>query len=132
MAKFADITVCTPVGPEVVSGSTRMKAGTAQKLVLNMISTTAMIRLGMTYSNWMVNVSMTNQKLRERGMQILREILGLHDDELQKLVDQSSGDLKMAIVMGALGCERKQAEKLLAENEGNLRKIIAHLGTGRE
>src|SRR5215831_6896542 len=57
MAKVADITICTPVGPEVVSGSTRMKAGTAQKMVLNMISTTTMIRLGMTYSNWMVNVS---------------------------------------------------------------------------
>jgi N-acetylmuramic acid 6-phosphate etherase len=132
MSKIADITICTAVGPEVISGSTRMKAGTAQKLVLNMISTSMMIRLGMTYSNWMVNVSMTNQKLRERGMQILREILGLHDDELTKLVDQSDGDLKLSIIMGALGCDRKEAEKLLSANEGNLRKIIAHLGTGRE
>src|SRR5262249_10302505 len=132
MSKVADITVSTPVGPEIISGSTRMKAGTAQKLVLNMISTTGMIRLGMTYDNWMVSVSMTNHKLRERGMQILREILGLHDDELQKLVNHSGGDLKMSIVMGALGCDRKQAEKLLSENDGNLRKIIAHLGTGRE
>jgi N-acetylmuramic acid 6-phosphate etherase len=132
MSKIADITVCTPVGPEIISGSTRMKAGTAQKMVLNMISTTMMIRLGMTYSNWMVNVSMTNRKLRERGMQILKEILGLHDDELLKLVDQSGGDLKIAIVMGALGCDNKQAGKLLAANDGNLRKVVAHLGTGRE
>jgi N-acetylmuramic acid 6-phosphate etherase len=132
MSKVADITICTAVGPEVISGSTRMKAGTAQKMVLNMISTTAMIRLGTTYSNWMVNVSMTNHKLRERGMQILREILGLHNDELQKLVDRSGGDLKVSIVMGALGCDRKQAEKLLADNDGNLRKVISHLGTGRE
>jgi N-acetylmuramic acid 6-phosphate etherase len=132
MSRTADITICTPVGPEVISGSTRLKAGTTQKMVLNMISTTVMIRLGMTYSNWMVNVSMTNQKLRERGMQILREILGLHDDELQKLVDRSGGDLKISIVMGALGCDRKVAEKLLSENDGNLRKVVAHLGTGRE
>ena len=132
MSKIADITICTAVGPEVISGSTRMKAGTAQKLVLNMISTSMMIRLGMTYSNWMVNVSMTNQKLRDRGMQILHEILGLHDDELSKLVDQSGGDLKLSIIMGALGCDRKEAEKLLSANDGSLRKIIAHLGTGRE
>src|SRR5207248_3061555 len=66
MQRAADLTVCTEVGPEVITGSTRMKAGTAQKMVLNMISTTIMIRLGMTYSNWMINVSMTNRKLRDR------------------------------------------------------------------
>lgn len=130
--KIADLTICTPVGAEVISGSTRMKAGTAQKMVLNMISTTTMIRLGMTYSNWMINVSMTNQKLRERGMQILRQILGLHDDELKRLVDQSGGDLKVAVVMGALACDRTQAQRLLKENGGDLRRIVAHLGTGRE
>ena len=75
--------------PEVITGSTRMKAGTAQKMVLNMISTATMVRLGMTYSNWMINVSMTNEKLRERGTQILREILGLHEDELKQLVERS-------------------------------------------
>ncbi len=109
-----------------------MKAGTAQKLVLNMVSTTTMIRLGMTYSNWMINVSMTNQKLRDRGTQILREILGLHDDEVKQLVVQSGGNLKLAVVMGALACDRKHAETLLADHRGNLRKIVAHLGTGRE
>jgi N-acetylmuramic acid 6-phosphate etherase len=132
LARVADVTICTPVGPEVITGSTRLKAGTAQKMVLNMISTTMMIRLGMTYSNWMINVSMTNQKLRDRGMQILREILGLHDDELKKLVDRSGGNLKVAVVMGALSCDRKKAEDLLASNGGNLRKIVAHLGSGRE
>jgi N-acetylmuramic acid 6-phosphate etherase len=132
MSKIADITVFTEVGPEIITGSTRMKAGTAQKLVMNMISTTTMIRLGMTYGNWMINVGMTNQKLRDRGMQILREILGLHDDELKKLIDKSGGNLKVAVVMGALACDRKKAEKLLQENGGNLRKIVAHLGSGRE
>jgi len=132
MEKVAAVTICTPVGPEVITGSTRMKAGTAQKMVLNMISTTMMIRLGMTYSNWMINVSMTNQKLRERGLQTLREVLGLHDDELKKLIQSSGGNLKVAVVMGALSCDRKKAEKLLSEKGGNLRKIVAHLGSGRE
>jgi N-acetylmuramic acid 6-phosphate etherase len=88
--------------------------------------------MGMTYGNWMINVGMTNLKLRDRGKQILREILGLHEDELNKLVDNSGGNLKVAVVMGALACDRKQAEKLLKENAGNLRKIVAHLGSGRE
>jgi N-acetylmuramic acid 6-phosphate etherase len=77
MSKVADICVQTAVGPEIISGSTRMKAGTAQKLVLNMISTATMIRLGLTYGNWMINVNMTNRKLRERGTHMLQEILGV-------------------------------------------------------
>src|SRR6185436_10306959 len=124
LSRAAGVTICTPVGPEVITGSTRMKAGTAQKMVLNMISTTMMIRLGMTYSNWMINVSMINEKLRIRGLHILREILGLHDDELKQLVDKSGRNLKLAVVMGALGCDRKAAEKLLAEQGGNLRRAV--------
>jgi N-acetylmuramic acid 6-phosphate etherase len=132
ISRISDVTICTPVGPEVITGSTRMKAGTSQKMVLNMISTAMMVRLGMTYSNWMINVNMSNRKLRDRGIQILREILGLHDHELEKLVDQSGGHLKVAVVMGALACDRKQAETLLEQNGGSLRKIVAHLGSGRE
>ncbi len=132
MSKIADITICTQVGPEVITGSTRMKAGTAQKLVLNMISTAVMIRLGMTYSNWMINVSMTNRKLRERGVHILQEILGVKPDEAAKLVEASGGKLKLAVVMGASGCNRKEAEKRLAESDGNLRKVLGHMGSGRE
>jgi N-acetylmuramic acid 6-phosphate etherase len=132
MSKSADITIQTPVGPEVITGSSRMKAGTAQKLVLNMISTATMIRLGMTYSNWMINVSMTNQKLRERGMHILQEILGVKPGDAQRLVEASGGALKVAVIMGATGCNRKEAEKRLAESSGNLRDILGHLGTGRE
>jgi N-acetylmuramic acid 6-phosphate etherase len=132
MAKFADIVICTPVGPEVITGSSRMKAGTAQKLVLNMISTAAMIRLGMTYSNWMINVTMTNAKLHERGVQILREVLGVNAEEAKKLSDASGGKLKLAVIMGTLGCNRKEAEKRLTEGGGNLRKVLGPLGTGRE
>jgi N-acetylmuramic acid 6-phosphate etherase len=132
MARVADVTIETAVGPEVITGSTRLKAGTAQKLVLNMISTATMIRMGMTYSNWMINVNMTNAKLRDRGVQILREVLGVDVDEALKLSRNSGGQLKIAVVMGALGCTRKDAEKRLADGGGNLRRVIGHLGAGRE
>jgi N-acetylmuramic acid 6-phosphate etherase len=132
MSKVADVTIETAVGPEIITGSTRMKAGTAQKLVLNMISTVTMIRLGMTYSNWMINVSMTNSKLRDRGVTILREILGVSSEEAKKLSDASGGALKVAVVMGALRCSRKEAEEKLEAGQGNLRKILGPLSNGRE
>jgi N-acetylmuramic acid 6-phosphate etherase len=132
MAKVADVTIETAVGPEIITGSTRMKAGTAQKLVLNMISTVTMIRLGMTYSNWMINVSMTNAKLRDRGVTILREVLGVTPEQAKKLSDASGGVLKVAVVMGALQCTRKEAEQRLNAGEGNLRKVLGHLSSGRE
>ena len=132
MSKVADVTVYVPVGAEVITGSTRMKAGTAQKLVLNMFSTALMIRLGMTYSNWMINVSMTNQKLRDRGKHILQEILGVRENDAEKLVEASGANLKVAVIMGATGCDRKEAEKQLVIANGNLRAVLGHLGSGRE
>jgi N-acetylmuramic acid 6-phosphate etherase len=132
MSKVADICVQTAVGPEIISGSTRMKAGTAQKLVLNMISTATMIRLGLTYGNWMINVNMTNRKLRERGTHMLQEILGVQPDEAAHLAEASGGKLKVAVIMGATGCDRKEAEKRLAESDGNLRKVLGHMSSGRE
>jgi N-acetylmuramic acid 6-phosphate etherase len=132
MSKIADITVHLAVGAEIITGSTRMKAGTAQKMVLNMISTATMIRLGMTYSNWMINVSMTNEKLRERGKHMLQEILGVKPNDAEKLVEASGANLKIAVIMGATGCDRKEAEKRLTAANGNLRNVVAHLGSGRE
>jgi N-acetylmuramic acid 6-phosphate etherase len=132
MSKAADITVHVAVGPEIITGSTRMKAGTAQKLVLNMFSTATMIRLGMTYSNWMINVSMTNQKLRDRGKQILQEILGVKPNDAERLVEASGANLKIAVLMGATGCDRNEAEKQLSAANGNLRSALGHLGSGRE
>lgn len=132
ISKVADLTVHVPVGAEVITGSTRMKAGTAQKFVLNMFSTTLMIRLGMTYSNWMINVGMTNHKLRGRGKQMLQDILGVPPDEAEKLIAASGSNLKVAVIMGATGCDRAEAEKQLAESNGNLRSILGHLGSGRE
>jgi len=132
MSKIADITVHLAVGAEIITGSTRMKAGTAQKMVLNMISTATMIRLGMTYSNWMINVSMTNEKLRERGKHMLQEILGVKANDAEKLVEASGANLKVAVIMGATGCDRQEAEKRLTAANGNLRNVVAHLGSGRE
>ena len=132
LSKTADLSVYTAVGPEVITGSTRMKAGTAQKLVLNMISTAVMIKLGMTYSNWMINVSMSNEKLRERGQHIVQEILGVKPDEAARLVETSGSNLKVAVIMGATGCTREDAERRLAKAQGNLRAVISHLGSGRE
>jgi N-acetylmuramic acid 6-phosphate etherase len=132
MAKFSDLTIVTIVGPEVITGSSRLKAGTAQKLVLNMLSTGVMIRLGMTYSNWMINVGMTNHKLRNRGQHILQEILGVKPDLAERLVADSGSNLKVAVIMGATGCNRKEAEKRLADSKGNLRNVLGHLGSGRE
>ena len=132
MSKIADLTIYTAVGAEVITGSTRMKAGTAQKLVLNMFSTALMIRLGMTYGNWMINVGMTNGKLRGRGKHILQEILGVPPDEADKLVEASGSNLKVAVIMGATRCNRTEAEKRLADSNGNLRSVLGHLGSGRE
>jgi N-acetylmuramic acid 6-phosphate etherase len=132
MSKIADSTLHLAVGAEIITGSTRMKAGTAQKMVLNMISTATMIRLGMTYSNWMINVSMTNEKLRERGKHMLQEILGVKPNDAEKLVEASGANLKVAVIMGATGCDRKEAEKRLTAANGNLRNVVAHLGSGRE
>ncbi len=131
MAKVADISVCINVGPEIITGSTRLKAGTAQKMVLNMISTATMIRLGMTHSNWMINVAMTNHKLRERGVHILQEILGIEKDEAARLAKAAGGKLKVAVAMGATGCDRKDAETRLDKAKGNLRAVLGHSGGGR-
>jgi N-acetylmuramic acid 6-phosphate etherase len=124
IAQIADVTILISVGPEVITGSTRMKTGTAQKMVLNMISTALMIRLGMTYSNWMINVSMSNQKLRERGVQILQEILSVDAVQASSLVEQSGRNLKLAVIMGALGCNREEAAERLRDSQGNLRHVL--------
>jgi len=80
----------------------------------------------------MINVSMTNQKLRERGKHMLQEILGVRPADAEKLVESSGGDLKVAVVMGATGCDRKEAEQRLHAANGNLRSVLGHLGSGRE
>ena len=112
------------VGPEVLTGSTRMKAGTAQKMVLNMISTTVMIKLGKVYSNLMVDVNASNSKLKERAENIFGIITGGDRETARKYLEDADFNVKQAIVMYEKGVESKKAEKLLAENDGLLRAII--------
>ena len=94
-----------------------MKACTAQKMVLNIFSTATMIRMGMTYDNWTINVRMTNEKLRARGIRILEKILGVEQSRARGLVGQSGGELNVAVLMGRLGCRCEEAQQRLAAND---------------
>ncbi|MBA3646245.1 MAG: N-acetylmuramic acid 6-phosphate etherase [Gemmatimonadaceae bacterium] len=112
------------VGPEVVTGSTRMKAGTATKLVLNTITTAAMIRLGKTFGNLMVDLRATNNKLIDRSERIVMEVCGVTREEAAILLDRAGKSVKTAIVIQKKGVSREEAEKLLAENGGVVRRVI--------
>src|SRR6266700_5602851 len=96
---MAKISVVTPTGPEVITGSTRMKAGTAQKLVLNMLSTAAMVRLGRVYDNWMIGVALTNRKLQARGLRILAEASGATIAESTRALRQAGHNMGIALIM---------------------------------
>jgi len=111
------------VGPEVVTGSTRMKAGTATKLVLNTITTGAMIRLGKTYGNLMVDLRATNNKLIDRSQRIVIEVCGVTREEATSLLDRAGKSVKTAIVMQKKKVSREEAERLLAENGGVIRRV---------
>jgi len=119
-----DVAILPIVGPEVVTGSTRMKAGTATKLVLNMITTGAMIRLGKTYGNLMVDLKATNNKLTDRSERIVVEVCGVSREEARKLLEASGRSVKTAIVMQKLGVSRAEAEKALEQAGGVIRRAI--------
>jgi N-acetylmuramic acid 6-phosphate etherase len=123
LAQRAEIAVTPAVGPEVVTGSTRMKAGTATKLVLNMLSTASLVRLGYVYGNLMVNVQPTNVKLRDRAARIIATLTDLPHDQAATLLDQA-GSVKTAIVMQRLSLSRTDAEKKLAHAKGRLRTAL--------
>lgn len=120
-----DVVIATLVGPEVVAGSTRLKAGTATKMVLNMITTGAMIRIGKTFGNRMIDLQPTNQKLRIRSRRILRELLGIDDDRSAELLAATQGRLKPALVMGLAGVDAQRALALLEAHEGQVRLAVA-------
>jgi N-acetylmuramic acid 6-phosphate etherase len=122
--KFCDISIPVVVGPEVVSGSTRMKAGTATKMVLNMLTTGAMIRLGKTFGNLMVDLRATNQKLADRARRIVREITKLTPAESEKLLLECGGEVKTAIVRHDRGVSAADARKLLSTTHGHLRRAL--------
>lgn len=119
-----DVAICPEVGPEVVMGSTRMKSGTAQKLVLNMITTTAMIRLGKVYENMMIDLQMTNLKLRERAKRVVMTITGVSYERAAEVLDQAGGHVKTALVMIKANVGRDEAAARLKRAEGFVRAAI--------
>ncbi|MCL5288798.1 MAG: N-acetylmuramic acid 6-phosphate etherase [Acidobacteria bacterium] len=124
VARLARIAITLEVGPEVIAGSTRMKAGTAQKMVLNMLSTAAMVRLGYVYDNWMINVALTNQKLRRRGLRILQAATGASVSEVERAARQAVHDLRVALVMLRARVSAVEARRRLKLAGGNLRKAL--------
>jgi N-acetylmuramic acid 6-phosphate etherase len=124
LQKAAELAIVVQVGPEVISGSTRMKAGTAQKMVLNMLTTGAMTRLGRVYGNLMVNVHLKNQKLRERAVAILERAAGVTRTEAQQALRESGDQLPVGLVMLLSGAGRAQAQSALKSAGGNVRKAL--------
>ncbi len=120
----AQLTIVTPVGAEVVSGSTRMKAGTAQKLVCNMLTTGALTRLGYVYGNLMVNVHLKNKKLLERGLAILEQATGVDRAQAERALRRAGSSVPLALVMIKTGAGRAQAERRLKAAGGNVRRAI--------
>jgi N-acetylmuramic acid 6-phosphate etherase len=116
-----DLVIAPLTGPEAIAGSTRMKAGTATKLVLNMLTTAAMVRMGKTYGNLMVDLQVTAAKLEDRGRRILRDLLGIGYDEAGDLLREAGGRVKTGLVMHRRKVGREEAERLLAEAGGFLR-----------
>jgi len=120
-----DVMITPEVGPESISGSTRMKSGTAQKLVLNMLTTMAMVRIGKTYGNLMVDVRPTNEKLVRRAQRLVVLVTGVSEEEAARLFEASGRDVKLAILMGLTGLDAERARARLAEAGGVLRQAVA-------
>jgi N-acetylmuramic acid 6-phosphate etherase len=121
----AEFAIVVETGPEVVSGSTRMKAGTAEKLVLNMLSTGAMVKLGYVYGNLMVNLHQKNTKLTERAVTIVARALDTDREEARKILQRAGRDVPVAIVMAKAAVSRKAAQTLLSDAKGHVRRAIA-------
>ncbi len=124
LGRAVDIAITPLTGPEVLTGSTRMKAGTATKLVLNMISTAAMVRLGHVYGNLMVNVQPKNSKLRDRAERIVAEAVNLDREQAAALLQRAGDDVRRAIVMGCLKVTRDQADSLLVAAGGRVSEAL--------
>jgi N-acetylmuramic acid 6-phosphate etherase len=123
-----DVVIAPLVGPEVITGSTRMKAGTATKMVLNTITTAAMVRLGKVYGNLMVDLQVTCEKLRDRGERILVETVGVEREEAAALLDAADGHVKVAIVMGSLGLDADAARARLDADGGRIARVVPNPG----
>ena len=119
-----DVIISIDTGAEIITGSTRMKGGTATKMVLNMISTTCMIKLGKVYGNLMVDLMAVNEKLIDRGVRIINQLTKLDYEKAKEMLIKSDMSVKTAIVMAYHSCELDKAKRIIEENNGNLRKII--------
>jgi N-acetylmuramic acid 6-phosphate etherase len=124
LARRARIAISPDTGPEAIAGSTRLKAGTAQKMVLNLLSTCAMVRLGRVYENWMIYVAMANQKLRQRGARILEEAAGVNASVAADALRQSGHNLPIALLMLETGANALEARRSLSEEGGNVRQAL--------
>jgi N-acetylmuramic acid 6-phosphate etherase len=123
-----DLAITPVVGPEIITGSTRLKAGTATKMVLNMLSTVTMIKLGKVFGNLMIDVAISNQKLRRRAIDIIKQTTGLDDHDAAALLGASRNKVKTAIVMGLCNVDCDEAETLLQKHKGYVRAVIQELG----
>lgn len=122
----AQLKIAALVGPEIITGSTRLKAGTAQKMILNMLSTASMIVLGKVYGNLMVDVRVTNQKLADRARRIVSEVTGMDMDEATRLLAKTNNEVKTAIVVGLLAVSAEEARARLQGAQGRLRAVIGN------
>jgi N-acetylmuramic acid 6-phosphate etherase len=124
ITRLAKISIVAETGPEAIAGSTRMKAGTAQKLVLNMLSTGAMVRMGRVYDNWMIGVALTNRKLQARGLRILAEASGATAAEATRALRQSGHIMGVALIMLKSGVTAREAQRRLRAAAGNMRDAL--------
>lgn len=124
IGEIADISISVDVGPEIIAGSTRLKAGTAQKMILNMLSTAVMVQLGKVYGNLMVDVKVSNQKLAERACRLVMRLADTDDERARELLALANNDVKAAVVMARLGFEFDEASRILGEAKGKLRDVI--------
>lgn len=129
LADASDIAIVAEVGPEVISGSTRMKAATSQKMITNMITTGAMTRLGYVYENLMVNVHMQNSKLVERGIGMLMRACSIGRDQAVEVIKSAGRSVPVALVMLKAGVDKPEAVRRLADSDGNVRRAIENLGS---
>jgi len=131
LSKIVTYSIELPVGPEVVTGSTRLKAGTAQKMVLNMISTASMVKLGKVYRNLMVNVQASNEKLRKRTVSIIQELTGVSEGEAARYSEQAEGDARVAVLMILLKLDGERARQMLEEKDGDFVAVMEDGGQAR-
>ena len=124
LVNYSDILICTVVGQEAITGSSRLKAGTAQKMILNILSTGAMVKIGKTYKNFMIDVQPTNDKLKDRAIRIVAEIADVDRIKAQKILEEANFDVKTAIIMLKFNCTYEVAKIKLKNYGGILRKII--------